>query len=68
MERSSVSTGVRKPGKHGRCAGRRDMTIAVKNGVNPQNKQRYPWDEFPTGSNLHVSLTTMPLQKRMLAV
>jgi len=30
MERSSVSTGVRKPGKHGRCADRREMTIAVK--------------------------------------
>ena len=40
MERSSVSTGVRKPGKHDRCADRRDMTIAVKIGVKPQtNKQ-----------------------------
>ena len=35
MERCSLSTGVRKSGKHSRCADRREMTIYVKKRYTP---------------------------------
>lgn len=41
MERSGVSTGVRKPGKHGRCTDRHDMTEAVKKRRKPHHSSQH---------------------------